>query len=115
MNPKFRIIQVILFALSISVIGAFDMDQLYAKAQKIDPDKVDYHLKLAQGILETCYTRDDITDKLIPNPTLPILSNMAKTCDKKMTTLDSFLAQFVDDKDGKAYDEHVANNNKSNS
>lgn len=113
MSPKFQIIQVILFALSISVVGAFDMDQLYAKAQKIDPDKVDYHLKLAQGILETCYTRDDITDKLIPNPTLPILSNMAKTCDKKMSTLDTFLAQFVDDQDGKAYAEHVSNKSGS--
>ena len=82
-------------------------------AQKINPDLVDYHLNLAKGILETCYTRDSDTDNLIPNPTLPILSNLAKTCEKKMKSLDDFLAKFVGDKDGKIYEEHVANKSVS--
>ena len=41
------------------------------------------HLTLAKGILETCYSRDSDTDNLIPNPTLPILSDLAKTCKRK--------------------------------
>ena len=87
---------------SITIIGYFN--QVYAK---IDPDILDYHLKLATGIVETCYTRDSNTDNLTPNPTLPILSDLKNTCDKKMKSLDNFLAKFVDDKDGKLYASHL--------
>jgi hypothetical protein len=70
---------------------------------KIVPDILDHHLKLANGIVETCYTRDSDTDNLTPNPTLPILSDLENTCDKKMKSLDNFLAKFVDDQNGKLY------------
>jgi hypothetical protein len=90
-------------------MGAFGTYSADAKPKKIDPEILDFHLELAQGILETCYTRDSDTDSLVPNPTLPILSNLDKVCDKKMKSLDKYLAKFVDDKDGKAYEEHVAN------
>ena len=98
---------------SVFIIGTFNINQTGAKAQKIDPDLVDYHLNLAKSILETCYTRDSDTDNLIPNPTLPILSDLAKTCEKKMKSLDSFLAKFVGDKNGKIYEEHIANESVS--
>ena len=106
-------LRAVLCIVSIFIIGAFNIDQIDAKAQKIDPDLVDYHLNLAKGILETCYTRDSDTDNLIPNPTLPILSDLAKTCEKKMKSLDDFLAKFVDDKHGKIYEEHIANKSVS--
>jgi hypothetical protein len=80
-----------------------------AKPKKIDPEMLDYHLELAQGILETCYTRDSDTDSLVANPTLPILSNLEKVCNKKMKSFDKYLAKFVEDEDGKAYSEHVGN------
>ena len=98
---------------SIFVIGTFNIGQIDVMAQKINPDLVDYHLNLAKGILETCYTRDSDTDNLIPNPTLPILSNLAKICEKKMKSLDDYLAKFVGDKDGKFYEENVANKSVS--
>jgi len=63
---------------------------------KIVPDILDYHLKLANGIVETCYIRDSDMDNLTPNPTLTILSDLKNTCDKKMKSLDNFLAKFVD-------------------
>jgi hypothetical protein len=69
---------------------------------KIVPDILDYHLKLANGIVET-YTRDSDTDNLTPNPTLPILSDLKNTCDKKMKPLYNLLAKFVDDENGKLY------------
>lgn len=106
-------LHVVLFIASICIIGAFSINQVGAKLQKVDPDIVDYHLSLAEGILETCYTRDSDTDNLIPNPTLPILSDLAKTCEKKMKSLDNFLARFVGDKDGKIYEEHIANKSES--
>ena len=106
-------LRAVLCIVSIFIIGAFNIDQIDAKAQKIDPDLVDYHLNLAKGILETCYTRDSDTDNLIPNPTLPILSDLAKTCEKKMKSLDDFLAKFVGDKHGKIYEEHIANKSVS--
>lgn len=106
-------LRAVLCIVSIFIIGAFNIDQIDAKAQKIDPDLVDYHLNLAKGILETCYTRDSDTDNLIPNPTLPIFSDLAKTCEKKMKSLDNFLAKFVGDKDGKIYEKHISNNSVS--
>lgn len=80
-----------------------------AKPKKIDPEILDYHLELAQGILETCYMRDSDTESLVPNPTLPILSNLEKVCNKKMKSLDKYLGKFVEDEDGTAYSEHVGN------
>jgi len=106
-------LRAVLCIVSIFVIGTFNIGQIDAQAQKIDPDLVDYHLNLAKGILETCYTRDSDTDNLIPNPTLPILSDLAKTCQKKMKSLDDFLAKFVGDKDGKIYEKHIANKSVS--
>jgi hypothetical protein len=106
-------LRAVLCIVSIFIIGTFNIDQIDAKAQKIDPDLVDYHLNLAKGILETCYSRDPDTDNLIPNPTLPILSDLAKTCEKKMKTLDDFLAKFVGDKHGKIYEEHIVNKSVS--
>jgi hypothetical protein len=76
---------------SITIIGYFN--QVY---KKIDPDILDNHLKLAKGIVETCYSRDSDTDNLTLNPTLPILSDLKNTCDKKMKSLDIFLTKFVD-------------------
>lgn len=98
---------------AISIIGFLNIYQVHAKVQNIDPDILDYHLKLAKGMLETCFTRDSETDVLIPNPTLPILSDLANTCDKKMKSLDTFLAKFVNDKNGKVYADHIANNSVS--
>lgn len=103
----------VLCLVSISIIGFFNIYQVDAKVQKIDPDILDYHLKLAKGMLDTCYTRDSETDILIPNPTLPILSDLANTCDKKMKSLDNFLAKFLDDENGKVYADHIANNSPS--
>ena len=74
---------------------------------KIVPDILDYHLKLANGIVET-YTRDSDTDNLTPNPTLPILSDLKNTCDKKMKPLYNLLAKFVDDENGKLYASHLS-------
>lgn len=37
---------------------------------------------------------------IFPNPTLPIVSDLASSCEEKMQSLDEFLAEFVDDKDG---------------
>ena len=85
------------------------MNSAFAKPKIVDPELLDYHLELAQGILDTCYTRDSDTDELEPNPTLPILSDLEKVCDKKMKSLDKYLAKFVGDKKGKLYEEHVAN------
>lgn len=85
------------------------MNQAVAKPRAVDPEMLDYHLELAHGILDTCYTRDSDTDELEPNPTLPILSDLEKVCDKKMKSLDKYLAKFVGDKNGKLYEEHVAN------
>lgn len=88
------------------------MNKLDAKPKEIDPDMLDYHLELAQAIVETCYTTDSDSEDLDPNPTLSILSNLEKVCEKKMKSLDKFLAKFVEDKDGKAYAEHVGNDSE---
>ena len=80
---------------------------VYAQSSGTNPEIVDYHLKLAQGILDTCYTRDPTTRELIPNPTLPLFSELENTCSKKMKSLDSFLSEFVEDKDGKGYKKSV--------
>lgn len=80
--------------------------------QEIGPEMLDYHLELAQAIVETCYTRDSDSDDLVPNPTLPILPNLENVCEKKMKSLDKFLAKFVEDKDGKIYAEHVGNDSE---
>ena len=107
--------QILLWIVSSSIIGgAFNIyDYADAEPQKINPEIVDYHLELAQGILETCYTRDPNTDSLISNPTLPMLSDLASFCEEKMQSLDDFLAEFVDDEDGKMYAEHVETKSES--
>ena len=107
--------QILLWIVSSSLIGgAFNIyDYADAEPQKINPEIVDYHLELAQGILETCYTRDPNTDSLIPNPTLPMLSDLASFCEEKMQSLDDFLTEFVDDEDGKMYAEHVETKSES--
>ena len=107
--------QILLWIVSSSLIGgAFNIyDYADAEPQKISSEIVDYHLELAQGILETCYTRDPNTDSLIPNPTLPMLSDLASFCEEKMQSLDDFLAEFVDDEDGKMYAEHVETKSES--
>ena len=64
-------------------------------------------MELAQGILETCYTRDPDRGSLIPNPTLPMLSDLADFCKEKMQSLADFLAEFVDDEDGKMYAKYI--------
>ena len=104
-----------MWIVSSSIIGgAFNIyDYADAEPQKINPEIVDYHLELAQGILETCYTRDPNTDSLIANPTLPMLSDLASFCEEKMQSLDDFLAEFVDDEDGKMYAEHVETKSES--
>ena len=102
-------LHIFILLVSIFIIASFNTYQVDAKPKKIDPEMLDYHLELAQGILETCYTRDSDTDSLVPNPTLDILSDLDKVCDKKMKSLDKYLAKFVEDKDGKAYAEHVGN------
>ncbi len=102
---------IILFIVSISIVAS--VGHAYAKVQKIDPEILNYHLELAQGILETCYARDSDTDNLVPNPALPVLSDLGSTCEKKMRSLDSFLAKFVGDRDGKIYAEHIGNNSES--
>ena len=84
-----------------------------AKIQDIDPEVLDYHLRLAKGVLDTCYARDPDTGSLIPNPALDLLSKLASTCDKKMQSLDNFLAKFVGDKDGDLYLKHLSNSSKS--
>lgn len=101
---------VLTYVLSIAAILAVVIgNQVYAKSSGLNPDLLDYHMKLARGMLETCYTRDSQTDNLVPNPALAMLSSLAKTCDKKMTSLDDFLAKFVGDKDGKIYAVHLSN------
>ena len=54
---------------------------------------------------------------MIPNPTLPMLSDLADFCEEKMQSLADFLAEFVegrpfrcvrDDEDGKMYAEYIA-------
>jgi hypothetical protein len=96
--------------ISITAIMAIAVgNQVYAKSNVLNPELLNYHLKLAKGMLETCYTRDSETGDLVSNPALPMLSDLAKTCDKKMKSLDTFLAKFVGDSHGKIYAEHVSN------
>jgi hypothetical protein len=105
---------ILTYVLSIAaILAVVTGNQVYAKSSVLNPDLLDYHLKLARGMLETCYTRDSQTDNLIPNPALPMLTSLAKTCDKKMTSLDDFLAKFVGDKDGKIYALHSSNKSAS--
>lgn len=90
-----------------SVIGAL-IYHTNAEAQEIEPEVVGYHLELAHGILETCYTTDSATGSLIQNPTLLLVSDLAGFCEDKMQSLADFLAEFVDDEDGKMYAEYIA-------
>jgi hypothetical protein len=99
--------QILLWVVSVSVIGAFSVYPAAAEPQKINPQVVDYHLELAQGILDTCYSRDSDTNSWIPNPTLPMVSDLADFCEEKMQSLDDFLAELVDDEDGKMYAEYI--------
>jgi hypothetical protein len=100
--------QILLWVVSVSVIGAFSIyPAADAEPQKINPQVVDYHLELAQAILDTCYSRDSDTNSWIPNPTLPMLSDLADFCEEKMQSLADFLAEFVDDEDGKMYAEYI--------
>ena len=101
--------QILLWVVSVSVIGAFSiyLTAAAAEPQKINPQVVDYHLELAQGILDTCYSRDSDTNSWIPNPTLSMISDLANFCEEKMQSLDDFLAELVDDEDGKMYAEYI--------
>ena len=105
--------QILLWVASVSVIGAFNIYPAAAEPQKINPQVVDYHLELAQGILETCYTEDPHTGRLIPNPTLPMLSDLADFCEEKMQSLDDFLEELLDDEDGKMYAEYIESRRES--
>ena len=42
------------------------------------------------------------------NDPIQILSDLKNTCDKKMKSLDNFLAKFVDDENGKLYASHLS-------
>lgn len=97
-------IQILLWIVLIPVIGVYHAD---AQSQEVNPGVVHYHLELAEGILETCYTKDPTTQSFIPNPALPIVSDLASSCDEKMQSLEEFLAEFVDDEDGEAYAEYI--------
>ena len=99
--------QILLWIVTVSVIGALNIYPATAEPQKINPQVIDYHLELAQGILDTCYSRDSDTNRWIPNPTLPMLSDLADFCEEKMESLDDFLAEFLGDKDGKMYAEYI--------
>src|SRR6266496_4092496 len=105
-------LQLLLCMMSIS-IAIFTVNEVTAKVQDIDPEVLNYHLKLAKGVLYTCYTRDSDTGNLIPNPALALLSKLASTCDKKMESLDNFLAKFVGDDNGDLYLKHLSNNSRS--
>jgi hypothetical protein len=108
-------IRILLWIVSISVIGAFNIYHADAKPQEVNPEVVHYHLELAEGILETCYTKDPLTHSFIPNPALPIVSDLASSCEEKIQSLDDFLAEFVDDEDGKVYAEYIASKSKPQS
>jgi hypothetical protein len=104
-----------LWIISIAIIGAFSIYYADAQSQEVSPEVVQYRLKLAEGILETCYTKDPTTRSLIPNPALPIVSDLANPCEEKMHALDDFLAEFVDDEDGEAYAEYKESKSKPQS
>jgi hypothetical protein len=106
---KFQIL--LLWIVSISAIGAFNIYHADAEPQKINPEVVDYHLELTEGILETCYTRE--RGSLIPNPTISMSSDLASFCEEKIQSLDEFLTEFVDDEDGKMYAEYVESQSES--
>ena len=99
--------QILILLSSPFIFVSLSLFHVYAQSSGTNPEIVDYHLKLAQGILDTCYTRDPTTRELIPNPTLPLFSELENTCSKKMKSLDSFLSEFVEDKDGKGYKKSV--------
>src|SRR5437867_3930514 len=105
-------LQLLLCVVSIS-IAFFTVNEVTAKVQDIDPEVLDYHLKLAKGVLDTCYARDSDTGYLIPNPALALLSKLASACDKKMKSLDNYLAKFVGDEDGNLYAKNLSNNSRS--
>jgi hypothetical protein len=46
--------------------------------------------------------------QVVPNPTLPMLSDLASFCEEKMQSLADFLAEFEDYEDGKMYTEFIA-------
>ena len=96
----------------VPVIGAFSIYNADAQPQEVSPEVVHYHLALAEGILETCYTKDPMTQSFIPNPALPIVSDLASSCEEKMQSLDDFLAEFVD---GEAYAEYIESQSKPQS
>jgi hypothetical protein len=105
---------ILLWVASVSVIGAFSIyPAAVAEPQKINPQVVDYHLELAQGILETCYTKDPDTGMLIVNPTLPMLSDLADFCEEKMQSLDDFLEELLDDEDGRMHAEYIESRRES--
>jgi hypothetical protein len=99
--------QIIFWIVSIPIIVAFNVYHTDAQPQEVNPGVVHYHLELAEGIIETCYTRDPMTQSYIPNPALPIVSDLASSCEEKMQSLDEFLAEFVDDEDGRLYEEYL--------
>jgi hypothetical protein len=103
---------ILLWIISIPIIGAFNIYHAHAEP---DPEVVQYHLKFAEGMLKTCYTKDPISRSLIPNPALSVLSDLATSCEEKMQSLDDFLAEFVDDEDGELYAEHIANRSEPES
>jgi hypothetical protein len=105
--------QIPLLITAVLFIGAFGVYHTDAEAQEVKPEVVDYHLELAEGILETCYTRDTATGSLILNPTLTLISDLAGFCEDKMQSLADYLAEFVDDEDGKMYAEHIATKTKT--
>jgi hypothetical protein len=55
-------------------------------------------LKLAEVMVEKCYTKGSNNTQFYSNPALPIVSDLASSCEKKQS-LDDFLAEFVGDED----------------
>ena len=107
--------QIMFWIVSIPIIVAFNIYHADAQLQEVNPEVVHYHLELAEGIVDTCYTQDPITQSFIPNPALPIVSDLASSCEEKMESLGEFLAEFVDDEDGRLYAEYIESQSEAQS
>ena len=92
--------------MSISVIEAFKLCYAHG-ATEINPEDVDYHLELAEGILETYYTKDSDKGNLIQSYSSYAIQ--FSKCLRRENAIRCWLSCiFLDNEDEKMYAEFIA-------